>query len=228
MRRHDDGRPAGVDFTEQVHDFERQVGIEIAGWFVRENDGGIVDQRTRDGNALLLAAGQLEWIGIHPVLKPHPFQDLEGPPLLLRLRHAEHARHERDVFQHGFRRQELEVLKHETERAAITLDLTRRERGQISAADHQLPLGRHVLTEEKAQERGLARTAWSGQEDEVTFFHTERQVAERVHAARIRLRDVVRLDHAGSLSSSRRTSALTSAGFALPPIDLMTCPTRNP
>ena len=101
VRRHDHGRAARVDLAEQVHDFEREVGIEVSGRLVAEDDQGIVHQCPRDGDPLLFAAGQLQRKRIHPMLQADPFQDLEGPPLLLRRRHAQHARNEGDVLQNG-------------------------------------------------------------------------------------------------------------------------------
>src|SRR5262249_30216806 len=55
VRGDDDRRATRVDLTKQIHDFEREVGIEIAGRLVGENELRIVDQRARDCNPLLLA-----------------------------------------------------------------------------------------------------------------------------------------------------------------------------
>ena len=93
--------PAGVDLAEEVHDLERQVGIEVAGGLVGQDDGRIVDERPRDRDALLLAARQLHRKRVHAVLQADPLEHLERPALLLRHGHAEDARHERDVLEHG-------------------------------------------------------------------------------------------------------------------------------
>ena len=60
VRRDDDGRAARVDLAKQIHDLERQIRIEVAGRLVGEDDRRIVDQRAGDGDALLLAAGELQ------------------------------------------------------------------------------------------------------------------------------------------------------------------------
>src|SRR5579872_4782804 len=52
----DDGIALGVQRIEQRHDLDAGLRIEIAGRFVCEDDGRTVDQSTRDGNALTLAA----------------------------------------------------------------------------------------------------------------------------------------------------------------------------
>src|SRR4029078_9094929 len=59
LRRDDHGRTARVDLTKQIHDFERQVRIEVARWFVSENQVRIVHERTRNRHPLLLAAAKV-------------------------------------------------------------------------------------------------------------------------------------------------------------------------
>src|SRR5256885_4350894 len=58
--RHHQNRVSGVvQFVENLED-DRFVGlVEISGGFVGKNNLRLIDQRTRDGHALLLAAGEL-------------------------------------------------------------------------------------------------------------------------------------------------------------------------
>src|SRR5882672_1521600 len=49
VRGDEDGRAARVDLAEQIHDLEREIGIEVAGRLVRQDDDRIVDERARDG-----------------------------------------------------------------------------------------------------------------------------------------------------------------------------------
>lgn len=54
---HDDnGVSLGVELVHQRHDFSAGLGVEVASRFVRKNDGRIIDQRSRDGDALALTA----------------------------------------------------------------------------------------------------------------------------------------------------------------------------
>ena len=54
----DDDRHAliAVERDQRLHDLMRGLGVEIAGGFVGEQYAGPVDQRSGDGDALLLAA----------------------------------------------------------------------------------------------------------------------------------------------------------------------------
>ena len=58
-----------------------------------------------------------------------------------------------------------------------------------------LALARPLLHQEQPQERGLAGAARAGQEDELTLPDGQRQVAQRVDAAVVLFREVLRLDH---------------------------------
>jgi hypothetical protein len=84
------------------------------------------------------------------------------------------------------------------------------------------PLARSLRGEHQAQERRLARTRGTGQEHELAALELERDVAQRVRARDVRLRDVEQLrgasPAAARLGSARgavlrqRTRAVTRSG----------------
>src|SRR5436190_2381433 len=227
------GRAPRVDLAEQVHDLEREVRIEVAGRLVGEDDHRIVDERARDRDPLLLAAGELHRIRVHPVLQPDPLQHLEGPALLLRRRHAEHARHERHVVEHGLVRQQLEVLEDEAEGPAIGLHLPHRQLGQVALPDDEPAFRWNLLAQQQPQQRRLAGAARPGQEDELSLVDAQGQLADGIDAAAVHLGNLLRFDHlsAGSPAgrpSTRRTLSLTRAGSAFPAVAFITWPMRKP
>src|SRR5690606_1536084 len=57
--------------TQQADDLLAGPGVEIASGLVREDHLRLVDQRTGDGNTLLLAGGQAGWHGVFPTLEAH-------------------------------------------------------------------------------------------------------------------------------------------------------------
>ena len=68
--------------------------------------------------------------------------------------------------------------------------------GEVVAVDEDVAFARLLLHEEQAQQRRLAGTARAGQKDEFALVDGERQVPQRVQAAAVKFREVVRLDHA--------------------------------
>jgi hypothetical protein len=56
VRGDDHRRPGPVDPVDQLHDPDRRLGVEVARRLVGEQQRRMVDERTRDRHALLLAA----------------------------------------------------------------------------------------------------------------------------------------------------------------------------
>src|ERR671936_856228 len=125
------------DFAEQIHDLERQIGIEVTGRFVGQNQLRIIDEGACDGDPLLLSARQFFGQRVHAMLKPHPFEYLKGLALLRRERQSEDAHHERDVLKDGEPRDQPEILKDEADVAAIGLNLRRAESVEVAAEQPQ-------------------------------------------------------------------------------------------
>src|SRR5262249_22618101 len=61
MRDHDNCDAALVELPEDRHDLDAGSAVEIAGGFIRQQHLRIIDQRARDGDALLLTARKLTW-----------------------------------------------------------------------------------------------------------------------------------------------------------------------
>src|ERR671933_3043144 len=67
-----------VEMKQEVEDFPRGVGVEVAGGLVGPDDGGLVDKGAGFSHSLLLAAGELVGTVVGPVRQVHPFEHLEG------------------------------------------------------------------------------------------------------------------------------------------------------
>ena len=138
-------------------------------------------QRTRDGDALLLAAGQVRGNAFMRCWRPTHFRTWNARRRCCAVGNAQHFGHERDVLENGSRRNQLEVLEDEPDAAAVFLDLA-----ALSSFERSCPLTKMspslgcLLREEQAQERRLARTARAGEEHELAFADRERQVLQRV------------------------------------------------
>jgi hypothetical protein len=191
VRGDDDGRAARIDLAEEVHDFEGQVGVEIAGRLVGQDELRLVDERARDRDALLLATGQFFRIGIHPVLQAHPLQHLERLALLHREVDAEDAHHERDVLEDREARDQAEVLEDESDGAAVALNLRRAEVLEVAAGDLQIAFARQILAQQQPEQGRLAGAAGAGEKEELALVDGQREIAQRVDAAAVELRKMM-------------------------------------
>ena len=79
----DFAKPILTHLRDLLHD--ACPAIEITCWFVGEQYFRIVNERTRNGDALLLAAGQLAWMVIAAPLQANCLKHSFGPGAQLRI-----------------------------------------------------------------------------------------------------------------------------------------------
>ena len=73
--RHDDDRDAqSVQILEHPQDLFAGARVEVSGRLVGEQERRTIDERPRDGHALLLTAGHLARLVVHALAKSHFFQ----------------------------------------------------------------------------------------------------------------------------------------------------------
>jgi len=75
----DAGLPLVRDLAEEVHDLAASDAVEGGGGLVGQHEGGLVGQGAGDGDALLLAAGELGGIRVGPVAHAKVVQQVHGP-----------------------------------------------------------------------------------------------------------------------------------------------------
>ena len=83
VRGDDDGGARLVELDEQPQQPLAEIGIDVAGWLVGEQQLRTRDHGTRDGGALLFAARQNRRQRLHPLAEPDPLQQFDdlGPIL---------------------------------------------------------------------------------------------------------------------------------------------------
>src|SRR5438067_6559449 len=149
VRREDDRHAAlGAQVEQELDDLGRGLGVEVAGRLVREQQAGLVQERARDRDPLLLAAREP---GRKLVLSPGESDGGEerSRPLVLVERDAMGKGRRRDVVEARQRRQEVEALEDEADpppvghlRAPVELgdeevaDLDPSLVGRVHRADH--------------------------------------------------------------------------------------------
>src|SRR5262245_59906593 len=73
----DDGNALSIQRLKQLHEFLTGAAVEVARRFVGQDELRFVDQGTRDGDTLLLAAGELIGMVMRPVGEADHFQRLQ-------------------------------------------------------------------------------------------------------------------------------------------------------
>ena len=108
---------AAVDAEQQAQDVLGRIGVEISRRLVGEQDRRMVDQRARDGHALLLAAGERLRHLVALVIQADVVQERRHAPLDRKRRRARDAHADGDVVEHGAVLEELVVLEHDADAA---------------------------------------------------------------------------------------------------------------
>ena len=194
VRRDDDRRAGAVDPVEQLHDPDRRLGIEVAGRLVGQQQRRVVDERARDRDALLLAAGELVGIVVQLGREAGEAQDVGHLLAHLAARPAGHLQRVGDVVVDRPVRQQLEVLEDDAEVAAVVRDLLARDLGQVAPGDRDRAVARLDLLDQQAHDRRLARAGRADEEDELAGVDRERRVLEPHVAAGVLLRDRAQVD----------------------------------
>ena len=78
VRHEHDGDAFAVELLEEGQDLLRRAAVESAGRLVGEQEARVVHERPRDGDALLLSAGQLHGSVMRPIGEADPSERLQG------------------------------------------------------------------------------------------------------------------------------------------------------
>ncbi len=178
----DDGGPAFlIHLAEEVDDRLAGVEVEVAGGFVGENDGGVVGEGAGDGDALLLAAGELRRLVEEAMAEFDPFEDAGGFLVGVCVRHAGEDHREGDIFKSSHHGDEIERLKNVPDLAgAQPGEFQGVELGDVDFVDEDFAGGRFVEAADRVEEGGLAGAGGAHDGDVLAFVDGEGDAFEDV------------------------------------------------
>ena len=170
-----------LQFVEQVQDFLGGPGVQVAGGLVGDNQRRVGDNRPRDADALLLAAGKLARPMSHAIRQANQLQDRHHLALAFGTRQRQEQERQLDILIGAQDRQQVIELEHEPDvPRAPARQLPLRHGGDEVLPDPDLALAGAIQTGDQIQQRGFARAAWPHQAEIFAFRHVEVQVVEDV------------------------------------------------
>ena len=181
MGDHDDRGALVMQLAEQVEDDLLVLLVQVAGGLIGENQLRVVDQRTRDAHALLLAAGQLARQMVSAVLQTDLLQRLKGLLLVddrmvvLRDHHVldgRQVRHQIELLEH----QADQVLAHVGELAGVQIL-------QLAALQRNGALARRVHAADHVHQRRLAGTRRADDGQPFALRNGQAQIIDRMQVA---------------------------------------------
>ena len=204
MRDHDEGDVQfALNLFQLDHHRLAQIEIERSQRLVEQQHGRPADQRARQRDALLLAAGK---IARPPARERSVSPTISSISQTRRSRaalfHAFHFQAEFDVLEHRAMGKQRKALEHHRGVAQ-----RRRQVGDVLAGDEDLALGRLFEAADHAQRRGLAAAGRPEHGDEFAVLQFGVEIDDRARSARIGLGNVfeddVELAHVAGRFSPR-------------------------
>ena len=178
--RHVDERDADLLLDRLELDLERlpELRVEGAQRLVEQEDGGIQDQRPREGDPLLLAAGEL----IRPALlvagQTDELERATDHLAALPLRRLLVAEAERDVLLDVQMREQRIVLEDR-----VHVPLVRRHAGHVDAVEDDLPLRGALEPGDHPQRRGLPAARRAEEREELAGSDLQIDAVDRGEVA---------------------------------------------
>ena len=186
-------------------------GIQVPGRLVAEQDLRIVDQRSSDGCALLLAARKL--VGIHAALvrQADEVEDARHLPHHVAGMRPGYLHREGDVLPNGFVGKQFEILEDDAEVAAQRRNSVAAQTVDANAVHDDFAGRRSGLPVKQTQETRFAGSRMTDEEDEVALADLEAYVVQGAHAVRIDERNAAQDEIIAGRGVFRRSRGYTSA-----------------
>ena len=174
----------GLQFLELQAHLLAQRRVEVREGFVEEQHVGLVHQRAGEGDALLLAAGELRGIALPQAFEPHQPQGALHGPCDFGFGRLAHLQAEGDVVAHPQVRPQPVGLKHHAEVSLVRRHqhVFRRARDE-PLADVDVAVIRGLEAGDDVQGGRLAAAAGSQQGQQLALGHLEGNPVDGDHLA---------------------------------------------
>ena len=171
VRDHQNGVTGIVQLVKNVEDDGFVGFVEVSGGLVGKNKFWLIDQRARNGHALLFSARKLCGKMREPVAKPDAVQCVVG---LRFIGNAVEVLREHHVFQRGKIRHEMELLEHKSDFfRAITDQLVFAALGEIDIVDDDAAGSERVEAAKNIDQSGFAGAGGAHERDPFAGVHVE-------------------------------------------------------
>ena len=179
--QHRDARLA--DFFQQLHHLQAQLGVDVAGGLVCDDQLGRVDQRPGHRHPLLFAARQIVGVAVGLVPQVDQLQHIGHTLVDLFFGDVGHVHGKGHVLVDGHAGDQAEVLEDDPHLPAYVGDLVFFQGGNVVAVDIHLALGGQDLAQDQLEQGGFARARVPQQKDELAGFCLEVDVLQGQAAA---------------------------------------------
>ena len=173
------------DFEQQRADFRSRFRVEVPGWFIRKQQRWLVNQGSADGDALAFPPGKPPGAMMQAMGQAHAIDELNGTTVHIGLGCEARERRQQDIFQDTALRQQLVVLKDETDVLISKSRQPRRGKSPwILAEDFNEPRGRLIKRAGDVKQRAFSATGRSPDGDGSPGGHSQIDISKNGHCSR--------------------------------------------
>src|SRR5438876_32365 len=167
-----------MELLEHRTRLDAQLRVEVRERLVHQEDGGLTRDRSADGDALPLPAGELFRLALEQLADAEHLRGLVHSPLDLRLGHTPELQTERDVVVHAHVRVERVVLEDHRDVAVLRRNIVHHALADADVA------GRLLLeAREHSERRRLAAARGSNQDEKLGIADRQVEVVHRNEVA---------------------------------------------
>ncbi|RMU63759.1 hypothetical protein ALP29_200284 [Pseudomonas syringae pv. avii] len=195
--------PQSVDVFKHAHDFRCQTWIEVNGRLIGQQQGRAMDDSAGNADTLLLAGGQVAGVQIGLVGQRHTLKCRIDALGNLRLGQAEDLQGQGDVVEDRAVEQQLVILEHYADLPTQKRDLRVTDLPQVLTCQHQFAGRRALHGQQQAQQRALAGTGMTGDEQKLAAAYSKAQFMQPDMSIRVALTDLLESNHGRSRSANR-------------------------
>ena len=181
VRHQDDGQvPLGVELPQQREDRLPRLRVEVAGRLVGQDESRLGHERPRDGDALLLAAGELGGAAARDRRRErHPGEGLARAPARLPPADAEELERPGHVLLRREGGEQVEALEDEADlpQADVAAGIVPQV-GEVAPPDQHPPGARRIQARDQVENRALARAARAQDGDELARRDAEAHLTQ--------------------------------------------------
>lgn len=174
-----DGEALAIELLEKGEDVFAAGTVEVACGFVTQQQTRLIDQRSRDGSSLHLAAGKFVGTMVAPVIEANFPQEFIHPGV--RAATGEESR-QGNILSNRQRGQQAKMLK---DKADLLAPQTRPLLfGQLMdwfAEKLECARSRHIEASDQVEQRGFAGARWTDDRNKFAASDLQIEIVQRLH-----------------------------------------------
>src|SRR5262245_55016834 len=195
MGRNHHGRAKAVELDEQANEALADIGIDVAGWLVGQEDIGLGDHGARNRHALLLATGERRRLVLQALTQTDPGEELFDIVAVIRNASSCEPQGQRDILERGKVIEQAKLLEHHADAAAQLRQVVAFEQAQIVAEKRDHAARGSLGKQDELEQRRLSRAGRASEECERAGFQRKIHVAQDFAAYAESHADILEANH---------------------------------